>query len=236
MEHKIRCIIVDDEPIAIDYLSDYVQKTPQLQLVGTFNRAKEAYESVAKGNVDLLFLDIHMPGLSGLDFLRTLTNPPQVVLTTAYSEYALESYSLNVTDYLLKPIGFERFAQAINKVAKALNQGNKLQEEPKRDYLFLKSGYKSVKVPIGDILYVESMKVYVIFHTVEGLQFVKNERLKHVEALLKEHNFIRVHKSFMVSMDHITAFYGNTIEIGETEIPLGRSYREEILRILDWKG
>jgi len=225
---------VDDEPIAIDYLKDYVEQMPNLNLVGTANRAAKAHELLESEKIDLIFLDIQMPGLTGLDFIRTLNNKPSIILTTAYSEYALEGFNLEVDDYLLKPFSFERFAQAVKKVSKEENSSeNSDAQNPGKDYIFLKAGYKSVKVNFSDITHVEGMKEYVVFYTAEGKKFVKHDRMKNVEELLKIHQFMRVHKSFLVSIKHITSFYGNTVELGEIEVPVGRVYKDDIKSLLE---
>ncbi|MFA8451837.1 MAG: LytR/AlgR family response regulator transcription factor [Bacteroidales bacterium] len=232
--NKIKCIIIDDEPIAINYLKEYVQQMPQLELLDTFNRASHAFDIISKGEVDLIFLDIQMPELTGLDFIRVLTKKPAIILTTAYSEYALEGYDLNVTDYLLKPISFQRFVQAVHKVNTFETLAQKTETTtPAKDFFFLKAGYKSVKINYSDITHVEGMKEYVVFYTSDGKKYMKNERMKNIEETLLPFNFIRVHKSYLVAIEHISSYYGNTIEIGETEIPVGRAYKEELKRLIE---
>lgn len=238
---RIKCIVVDDEPIARQYLSDYVAKMPQLELLAVFNSAKEAWEMIETGAADLVFLDIQMPGLTGIELIRTLQKKPAIILTTAYSEYALEGYELDVADYLLKPISFDRFARAVNKVADRLEKqaGNLSpdglpsgeKELPDRDFVFVKSGYKSVKVNISDILYVEGMKEYVVIHT-KDKKFIKLDRMKNMENFLKGKGFIRIHKSYIVSLKGIDAVFGNTVETGGKQLPIGRSYKDELNHIL----
>jgi DNA-binding LytR/AlgR family response regulator len=238
---RIKCIVVDDEPIARQYLSDYIAKMSQLELLAVFSSAKNAWEIIGSGAVELVFLDIQMPGLTGIEFIRTLQKKPAIILTTAYSEYALEGYELDVADYLLKPISFDRFAKAVNKVAKRLEKqvGNisiglspaDENETTTRDFIFVKSGYKSVKVNISDILYVEGMKEYVVIHT-KDKKFTKLDRMKNMENFLKEKGFIRVHKSYIVSVKNIDAVFGNTIEINQKQLPLGRSFRDEVNNVL----
>jgi len=232
---KLRCLIVDDEPIAIEILKDYVDQMPNLELVATANRATKAHPILESETIDLIFLDIQMPGLTGLDFIRTLSRKPAIILTTAYSEYALEGFNLEVDDYLLKPFSFERFTQAVKKVSKDNLINDKPENEQTslaRDFIFLKSGYKSIKVNISDITHVEGMKEYVTFYTTGGRKFMKNDRIKHIEEQFKAHHFIRVHKSFLVSINHISSFFGNTIELGEFEIPVGRVYKDELKKLL----
>tara|TARA_R110002050_G_scaffold300779_1_gene472584 strand:- start:6434 stop:7171 length:738 start_codon:yes stop_codon:yes gene_type:complete len=241
MISKIKCIVVDDEPIARKYLSDYIAKMPQLELLATFGKAADAYQTIETGEAELVFLDIQMPGITGIEFLRTLQKKPHIILTTAYSEYALEGYELDVTDYLLKPVAFERFARAVNKVVSKLNpqpgteapvseEADKVQPVS-RDFIFVKSGYKSVKVEIADILYVEGMKEYIVIHTKEK-KYTKLDRMKNFENLLKGKGFIRIHKSFIVPVKNIDAVFGNTVEINGKQLPLGRSYRVEVNNIL----
>lgn len=234
---KIRCIIVDDEPIARKYLGEYITKMPQLELLASFSKAVDAYEIIESGEVELVFLDIQMPGVTGIEFIKMLRKKPHIIFTTAYSEYALEGYELDVTDYLLKPIAFNRFARAVNKVVSAFSsQGGmelSISEEsvadysPKRDFIFVKSGYKSVKVNITDILYVEGMKEYVVIHTKEK-KYTKLDRMKNFENLLKGKGFIRIHKSFIVSVKDIEALFGNTVEVNGVRLPWGRSFRDEV--------
>ncbi len=238
---RIKCIVVDDEPIARQYLSDYVAKMPQLELLAVFSSAKDTWEIIETGAAELVFLDIQMPGLTGIEFIRTLQKKPAVILTTAYSEYAIEGYELDVRDYLLKPISFERFARAVNKVADHLkiqadniSSGRSPSDENEtipRDFIFVKSGYKSVKLNISDILYVEGMKEYVLIHT-KDKKFAKLDRMKNVENLLKRQGFIRVHKSYLVSVKNIESVFGNTLEINGKQLPVGRSYKDEINKIL----
>ena len=230
---KIRCIIIDDEPIAVNYLKEYVLQMPQLELVDTFNRAAQAFEIISGGDIDLIFLVIQMPELTGLDFIRVLPNKPAIILTTAYSEYALEGFDLNVSDYLLKPIRFERFAQAVHKISATNTTVVEHEKSPSKDFFFLKSGYKSVKINFADITHVEGMKEYVVFYTTDGKKFMKNERMKNIEEILAAHQFIRVHKSYLVAINHITSFYGNTIEMGEKQIPVGRAYKDDLKRLIE---
>lgn len=237
----IKCIVIDDEPIARQYLSDYISKIPQLELLAAFSRPTDAYGLIGSGEVGLIFLDIQMPGLTGIEFIRTLQKKPDIILTTAYSEYALEGYELDVTDYLLKPIPFDRFAKAVNKVIGKLslqpgqhNAAEQVQSETTgipRDFIFVKSSYKSVKVNIGDILFVEGMKEYVVIHT-NGKKYTKLDRMKNIEDQLKSQGFIRIHKSYIVSVKSIDAVFGNTVEVNGTHLPLGRSYKDGVNAIL----
>lgn len=230
-------MVVDDEPIARKYLGEYITKMPQLELVASFGKAVDAYEMIESGEIELVFLDIQMPGVTGIEFIKMLRKKPYIILTTAYSEYALEGYELDITDYLLKPVAFDRFARAVNKVVSMFNTQSGLKSEvseeleadysPVRDFIFVKSGYKSVKVTITDILYVEGMKEYVVIHTKEK-KYTKLDRMKNFENLLKGKGFIRIHKSFIVSVKDIEAVFGNTVEVNGVRLPWGRSFRDEV--------
>ncbi len=241
MVPRIKCIVVDDEPIAREYLSDYVRKMPQLELVAVYSRALDACEKIETGEAELVFLDIQMPGITGIDFIKTLQKRPAVILTTAYSDYAIQGYDLDVADYLLKPVPFDRFVKAVNKLTARMSllqdkseapgpvSGNSLN--PVRDFIFVKSGYKSVKVNFSDILYLEGMKEYVVIYT-RDRKFTKLDRMKNIENQLKDHGFIRIHKSYIVSVKSIDAVFGNTVEVNGKHLPIGRSYKEEINSVL----
>jgi len=238
---KINCIIIDDEPIARQYLGDYVARMPQLELLAAISRAVDAYGMIESGETDLVFLDIQMPGITGIEFMRTLQKKPAIVLTTAYSEYALQGYELDVMDYLLKPISFERFARSVAKVISRLANFPGKTENPvtepmslnaaPRDFIFVKSGYKSVKVNISDILYVEGMKEYVVIYT-KTKKYTKLDRMKNIETLLNDQGFVRIHKSYIVSVRNIDAVFGNTVEINGIQLPVGRSFKEELNSLL----
>jgi Response regulator of the LytR/AlgR family len=241
MTQKIKCIVIDDEPIARQYLSDYVARMPQLELVATFGRALDAYSAIESGEAQLVFLDIQMPGITGIEFARTLQKKPAIILTTAFSEYALDGYELDAVDYLLKPIPFERFARSVAKVISRLANQAEKKEQPTiesvelspvlRDFIFVKSGYKSVKVNIRDILYVEGMKEYVVIYT-KTKKFTKLDRMKNIEILLKDQGFVRIHKSYIVSVKNIDSVFGNTLEVNGVQLPIGRSFKEELNNLL----
>lgn len=231
---KIKCITIDDEHLAHKLLADYITKVPMLELAGQFKKAADALEIINAGQIDLIFLDIQMPGFTGIEFMESLQNKPLVIFTTAYSEYALKGYELEVIDYLLKPIEFERFVKAVNKAAKQLmlqsnnkNTPEKTSANKEQDFIFVKSGYKSIKVKLDDILYIEGLKEYANIFT-EERKYTLLERLKNLELTLPSHKFIRVHKSFIVAINKINAVYGNIIEIKNKKIPVGRTYKKEI--------
>lgn len=215
---KIRCIIVEDEPLAVKVLADYIAQTPFLELQGSFKDAILAAEFLRRETVDLLFLDIHLPKLKGMDFLRTLARPPAVIVTTAYHQYAVEGFELNVTDYLLKPVEYERFLAAVNKVGVVGNE---------KDYFFVPVQKKRVKILFDDILYIESQREYVRIKTVQG-EWLTKMGTQEIEALLPGNLFRRVHRSYIVAIRHITSYTAEMIEIGGESIPIGKGYKGSI--------
>lgn len=227
----IKCIIVEDETLAQNVIQSHLQKTEQFELVGVCSNALEAKEVLSKQEVDLIFLDIQLPGMTGLNFLRNLQNPPLVVLTTAYSEYALESYELNVIDYLLKPISFERFSKTINKIVEG-----KLFTQPLReglqpaDHIFIKSNSKFFKVNFSEIIYVEGMKDYLKIHTTD-YKLITHQTMSEMEKTLPAKQFIRVHKSYIIALAHIKSIYGNIIDTGKATIPIGINYKEKVMQL-----
>lgn len=227
----IRCLIVEDEPLAAEILQDYIQDVPGLKLAGVCQDALYAMDFLKREPVDVLFLDIHLPKLKGLDFLKTLAQPPQVILTTAYHEYALEGYELNVVDYLLKPIEFNRFLKAIQKLKK--NQSTEAVDiaQSERPYHFFNVNKKRVKIYFDEILYIESLKEYVRIFTAED-SIVTKFQLGEIERFLSDENLLRIHRSFIVAKDKIKAYTATEIEVGETSLPIGRSYREEVMQVL----
>ncbi len=230
----INCVIIDDEPLAREGLANYVREVDFLNLGGIGENPLELLHLIDQQKVDLVFLDIQMPKMSGIDFLKILQKPPMVVITTAYPSYALEGFQLNVLDYLLKPITFERFFKA---AAKARDYNRLLlrqvsrdpgKAEPDDDYFFIKCGSKYEKVPFEDILYVEGMQNYVNIYTLKG-KFVTMLSLKNLEENLDQKSFIRVHKSFIVAISKIDGIEGNEIFIQTNRIPISRNYREQVI-------
>jgi DNA-binding LytR/AlgR family response regulator len=228
----IKCIIVEDEILAQQVIQTHLQKINSFELVGICNNAVEAKEILNRYEVDLIFLDIQLPGMTGLNFLRSLENPPLVVLTTAYAEYALESYEFNVIDYLLKPISFERFSKTVNK----LTEG-RLFNQPARDkgnlndHIFIKSNNKFFKVNFSEIVYIESMKDYLKIHTSE-YKLITHQTMNDMEKILPAKQFIRIHKSYIVSLAFIKTVYGNSIEMGNTTLPIGINYKEKVMSLI----
>jgi len=228
----IKCIIVEDETLAQNVIQSHLQKISGFELLGVCGNALEATELLSKKEVDLIFLDIQLPGMTGLNFLRTLQSPPLVVLTTAYSEYALESYEFNVIDYLLKPISFERFSKAIHKIVdgKLFTQSAKESERSSNDHIFIKSSGKFFKVNFSEIIYIESMKDYLKIYTAD-YRLVTHQTMSEMEKILPAKQFTRVHKSYIVSVAHIRAIQGNNIEMGKTSVPVGTNYKEKVMNL-----
>ena len=223
---KIKCIIVEDEPLAAKVLSDYVSQVPFLDLQGTFKDAILATEYLRDNNVDLIFLDIHLPKLKGMAFLKTLIDPPAVIITTAYHQYAVEGFELNVTDYLLKPFEFERFLVAVNKVI--ASQAEKLRSNESgeaKDHLFLNVQKKKVKILFSEIVYIESQREYIKIVTTKK-EYISKMSTHEIEALLPPNLFRRIHRSFIVSIKKIDSYTAEMVEVNGVSIPIGRGYRD----------
>jgi len=223
----LNCLIVEDEPLAATILEDYVRQVPYLRLTGRCADAMQALEALQEAPVDVLFLDIHLPGLKGLDFLRALQYPPQVILTTAYHEYALESYDLNAVDYLLKPIDFERFVKAVQKLKRPTITA--AATAPYRQFQFFNVNKKMVRVWLDEIQYVESLKEYVRIFLPGGKSIMTKMQLGELEKSLEGFGFLRVHRSFIVALRHIEAFTATEVTVGGKEVPIGRQYKDETL-------
>ncbi len=230
----LTCIIVEDETLAQDVIRNHIARMGQLELLGVYRTAPEALEILAGKEVDIMFLDIRLPGMSGLHFLRSLADPPLVVLTTAYAEYALESYELNVIDYLLKPISFERFSKAVNKILEGRLYALPGATGPQADHIFIKSNSKFFRVSFSEILYVQGMKDYLKIHTPD-FTLITHQTMGELEKQLPARQFIRVHRSYLVALRHIRAIYGNSIELGKVTIPIGVSYRESVMELVGRK-
>ncbi len=231
----IRCIIVDDELLAQQVIQNHLRKIDGFEIVAVCSNAAETLRALKNLDADLIFLDIQLPGVSGLNFLRSLVNPPLVVLTTAYAEYALESYEFNVIDYLLKPISFERFKKAVDKIVEGrLYATISEKEEPHPDHTFVKCNNKFFKVNFSEIIFVQSMKDYLKIHTTE-YKLVTHQTMSYFESILPANQFIRVHKSFIVAIAHIKSIYGNAIETGTITIPIGNSYKEIVMNLVTKK-
>ena len=224
---KMKCIIVEDEPLATKVLSDYISQVPFLELQGTFKDAILATDFLRDINTDLIFLDIHLPKLKGIAFLKTLTNPPAVIVTTAYHQYAVEGFNLNVTDYLLKPFEFERFLVAVNKVKAAQGEKQKTIESNEKDFIFLNVQKKKVKILFSEILYIESQREYIKIVTIKK-EYISKMSTHEIESLLPANLFKRIHRSFIVSVSKIESYTAEMVEMNGISIPIGRGYRDII--------
>ena len=239
----LTCIIIDDEPLALDIIETYVAGNADLQLVARCNSALEAYQALQTHEPDLLFLDIQMPQLSGIDFLRSLRNPPAVIFTTANPNHALEGYELNAVDYLLKPISRERFELAVQK-AVVFVRGHRDDTTPVayngsaapnvEDYIFVKADKKLVRIKYEDILFIEGLKDYVIIKTTTG-RVITLQTMKSLEEKLPLSHFRRIHRSYIVSLAKIDAIDGSMVEVAKQEIPIGKNYKDEILELISRK-
>lgn len=233
---KIKAMIVDDEPLAQNVIQQYAKKLPQLTIEGTCNDAICARQLLRKKEVDLLFLDINLPKLSGISFLRNLKNAPLVIFTTAYSEFALEGFELDAIDYLKKPFSFERFCKAVFKVEELLELKSTSQEqsitEIQTDFLFIKSNKKTIKVKFSDIYYIEGLGDYIQIH-VENQKIITNLSMKKIITLLPENKFYRIHKSFIISLDKIDLVEGNMVQVKKNKLPIGNSYRHDFMEFVN---
>src|SRR4029077_16769915 len=225
---KIKCIIVEDEPLAVKVLSNYISQVPFLELQGTFKDAILATDYLRNNHTDLIFLDIHLPKLKGMAFLKTLTHPPAIIITTAYHQYAVEGFSLNVTDYLLKPFDFERFLIAVNKMKTAVIGGETIIENPgKKDFIFLNVQKKKVKILFSEIVYIESQREYIKIVTTKK-EYISKMGTHEIEALLPPTLFKRIHRSFIISVSKIESYTAEMVEVNGISIPIGRGYKDVI--------
>lgn len=233
----IKCIIVEDEVLAQNVIQSHLQKTERFELVAVCCNALEAIDVLNRKEVDLIFLDIQLPGMTGLNFLRSLPNHPLVVLTTAYPEYALESYEFNVIDYLLKPISYERFSKTIDKIidGKIFSEAKKSKDNTPGDHIFIKSNSKFFRVSFPEIIYIEGMKDYLKIHTLEHT-IVTHQTMNDMENILPTRQFIRIHKSYIVAFAHIKSIFGNSVELEQTTIPIGLNYKEKLMNFIGRKA
>jgi two-component system LytT family response regulator len=242
---KLKCIAVDDEPLALDIIEDYISKIPFLELVTRTENAIEALQLVQAGGIDLVFLDIQMPELTGIQFLKIASGKCSYILTTAYSQYALESYDLNVSDYLLKPIPFDRFYKAVEKVRNQVKSPvftvaapepvavmPSTQLTPVQDFIFVKTEHKIQKIELDDILYIEGLKDYISIYT-KAERVITLQNMKRMEETLPSSQFIRVHKSYIISLDKIESIERSRISICGKVIPIGDTYRDEFFKRID---
>ncbi|SEM29414.1 two component transcriptional regulator, LytTR family [bacterium A37T11] len=234
----VRCLVVDDEPLALDIVADYIQKVPGLVLAGTTTSALEALTKVQGGEADLVFLDVQMPELTGIQFLKIINGKCPVILTTAYPQYALDGYDLNVVDYLLKPIAFDRFYKSVQKVLQSWPSSAPIQhpvlqhaqpEHKPTDFIFVKTEHKIQRVDLDNILYIEGLKDYISIFTVTE-RVITLQNMKRMEDTLPENRFVRVHKSYIVAMDKIASIERGRIFISDKVIPIGDTYRDDFFR------
>ena len=236
MDKFVNCIIVDDEPVAREILEDYVARTNGLNLVASCDSALEAFTVINTHHVELIFLDINMPEISGLSFAKSMSRKYKIIFTTAYREYAVDGFDLNAVDYLLKPISFERFLQGINKFfeessASLTGQTSETHVETE-DSIFVRSDRKMVKINFKDIVYIESLSDYIKIHIEGRKTLVTRDTISNIEARLPANDFIRIHRSFIVSTQKIETYTSDTIGIGRHELPISRSYRDSVLKKL----
>ena len=231
---NLRCLIVDDEPLALDLLEGYVEKTPSLTLVGRCSSAFQAMKMLEKPEVDLMFLDIQMPGLTGMEFVRSLKDPPKVIFTTAFEQYALEGFKADAIDYLLKPISYPEFLTAVNKAKRWFEVYEKTTASEGRNSIFVKADYKLVQIEFKNILYIEGLKDYVKFF-LEGTDkpVLSLMSMKSLEENLPETRFMRVHRSFIVNLDKITTIERNRIVFGKEYIPVSDNYKEKFQQFVN---
>jgi len=236
---KIKCLIVDDEPLAIEVLESYIQNLDTFEIIATCQNAFEAHEWLNKKKIDLVFLDIQMPGMKGTDFIRNMKYPPKVILTTAFREYAIEGFDLDVVDYLVKPISFERFFKAVNKflhyhsLQQNITINTKKVDEDK--FIYIRANKKVNKVFLHEIKYAESIKDYITIHTTTG-KITTKYTLTAFEEMLPGKDFLRIHRSYIVAIRHITGFTANTIDVSGIDLPIGRNYRSQVFRELNFSS
>ena len=224
----MRCLIVDDEPLAQQVMEEFAGRVPFLTVVAKCSSAAEAAEVLHNTTIDLIFLDIHMPRISGLDFINSLANPPQFILVTAYSEYALQGFNVNATDYLMKPVPFDRFLKAVNKAYELFRLRNRpsAQEVTGQKYMLVKSGYQTMKIILDTILYIEGLKDYVKIYAEGKKPILSLLTMKGLVETLPDDKFLRIHKSYIISTDRITSISRNRVMIGDKWIPVGQNYRD----------
>lgn len=233
--NRYKCIIIEDEPLAQNILKKYIADHPSLELVAICPDALEAQSILTQQNIHLIFLDINLPKLSGINFIKTLIHPPLVIFTTAYPEFAVEGFELNAIDYLLKPFSFERFIKAVNKVIEKLNASLPNNIAASNPFIFLKADKKNHKIDLESIQYIEAIGDYMKVVT-DSVQLIINETMKKMQEELPAHLFIRVHKSFIISRNRIKYIEGNYVQIEDKSIPIGATYKNEVLASIDKKN
>jgi DNA-binding LytR/AlgR family response regulator len=231
----LKTLVIDDEPLAQDIIRKYAEDVHLIEIKAFCNDAIEAIEELRAQKIDLIFLDINMPKLSGIEFIKTLTNPPLIVITSAYTNYALEGYELNVLDYLAKPFSFTRFLKAVQKAEQQFQQNRSQEPEEKSESIFVKSNKKSYQVNFNDINYIEGLGDYIKIYT-EKSHFVTNYSMKKIEELLPKNEFIRIHKSFIVNLKKIISIEGNLVEVQNRKLTIGNNYRADFFSVIGHKS
>ncbi len=226
----IRCIVIDDEPLARQLLTDFIKKVPELQLEGSFSSALKALEKLRKQQADVLFLDIQMPDITGIEFLKTLEHKPLVVFTTAYAEHALQGYELDVADYLLKPFDFNRFLKSVNKISQRLKSDSKSGQTEKTDSIFIKDGTKLVKVELSTIRHIKGSREYVTIVTSDK-KIMSLQTMKSLEEMLPQ-EFIRIHNSFIIALPAVETIFKNKLQVGGEVFPIGITYKKKVFEAL----
>jgi len=239
---KTKCLIIDDEPLARDLMRSHIEKLDNFEICAECGDAMKALQELHNHKVDLMFMDIQMPQITGIEFLRTLKNPPKVIITTAYREYALEGFELDVVDFLLKPITFERFLKSVNKYYQsvqddvpAVNPVASTNGKSGEAFIYVKENKKVLKVYLNEILYVEGLSEYVQIYTADK-KIITKTSMTHMSEKLPDNGFMRIHKSFIVALSKIEAFTSSSIEVPGKELPIGRSYKNAVLEVLQLQG
>ncbi|MDI1256666.1 MAG: LytTR family DNA-binding domain-containing protein [Flavobacterium sp.] len=232
----MKCIIIDDEPLAVDLLRDFVEKVVSLELICTFNNALDAISYINQNNVDLVFLDIEMPHFTGIDFINAIEKKPLIIFTTAYSNYAVEGFDFGAIDYLIKPIPFHRFLKAVMRAQHAFNPNIPVQETPqtaledKNNFMFFRSEYENIKINFIDILFIEGLKDYVKIYTVDGKYILTLMSLIKLENMLNNKGFSRIHRSYIVNLIHIKSIQKNKVLIADKRLPISDSYKVDFFK------
>ncbi|MBN1986750.1 MAG: response regulator transcription factor [Prolixibacteraceae bacterium] len=238
---KTKCLVIDDEPLARDLMRSHIEKLENFEIVEECSDAMKALRALQRHSVDLMFMDIQMPQITGIEFLKTLKHPPKVIITTAFREYALDGFELDVVDYLLKPITFERFLKAVNKFYQ-VSQDESIPETPASHstpgddaFIYVKENKKVIKIHLNEIVYVEGLSEYVQIYT-ENKKIITKTSMTNMEEKLPDAGFLRIHKSFIVSLQKIEAFTSSSIDVPGKELPIGRSYKNSVLDVLHSQG
>ncbi|QGY47312.1 response regulator [Maribellus comscasis] len=238
---KTKCLVIDDEPLARDLMRSHIEKLENFEIVEECSDAMKALNALQKHSVDLMFMDIQMPQITGIEFLKTLKHPPKVIITTAYREYALDGFELDVVDYLLKPITFERFLKSVNKYYQ-VSQEDLIADQPanatvqnEEAFIYVKENKKVIKIHLNEIMYVEGLSEYVQIYT-DSKKIITKTSMTNMEEKLPDSGFIRIHKSYIVSVQKIEAFTSSSIEVPGKELPIGRSYKNSVLEVLHSQG